>query len=457
MENKKAQNPRNSYNRYIKVDLKVRNHFGCNDKAMLFSALAYWSGKKPEGFWKFKRPCKHRLYKKGDSWLEEIGVKHKAAFDRMFSEIVQVYKSKSEYLKVEDKFQGKMFVSYFERKTNLTHYVANWEAINKFQESLGLKKVSVPNKKQVHVSVTPSPAPVDNFSEAQKNLPLEASYNSEISKPPAIINNNIDIQTNTTLVATPPAQPVTTNEEEKLSLGYRGIGIWNSQMPTKVPLIESLALRLEGIIDDLFGGCEQTYKKFVEKVSSSAFLTGKAPNSKFKAFLFWAVKPEVIKTILSGGYGVKGIVSQISMMSEQGALETEIGKIQQDIDKVQTEINKEVAQLQNEHKKKIAQASKALSNPIRQAINAEVDKENPQGFPMEALRNLAVTLKTESYCRVQLGLCKEQDIIPPKELNDKLSELRDKKNANIKLLRIARDQNAKQEKDLLEKVSNATC
>lgn len=41
---------------------------------LLLSQLAYWwdkSGAKP--FYKFKEPCNHKMYKRGDSWCEELG------------------------------------------------------------------------------------------------------------------------------------------------------------------------------------------------------------------------------------------------------------------------------------------------------------------------------------------------------------------------------------------------
>ena len=41
---------------------------------ILLSQVAYWwdkSGAKP--FYKFKEPCNHKMYKKGDSWCEELG------------------------------------------------------------------------------------------------------------------------------------------------------------------------------------------------------------------------------------------------------------------------------------------------------------------------------------------------------------------------------------------------
>ena len=54
----------------------------------------------PSGYYKFLEPCKHPLYKNGDSWTEELGfTKH--GFKTAFNKIGVRYKSRSEFAKIQ--------------------------------------------------------------------------------------------------------------------------------------------------------------------------------------------------------------------------------------------------------------------------------------------------------------------------------------------------------------------
>lgn len=53
---------------------QFNNFTGSPLATLLLSQIAYWwdkSGAKP--FYKFKEPCNHKMYKRGDSWCEELG------------------------------------------------------------------------------------------------------------------------------------------------------------------------------------------------------------------------------------------------------------------------------------------------------------------------------------------------------------------------------------------------
>ena len=84
--------------------------------------LEYWFSKKPQGFYKFLEPCNHPLYRAGDSWTEELGFSRRV-FNAAFDLIGVRYKSKTAFLNAQDKFQGKLYASYHDRKTNKTHFV----------------------------------------------------------------------------------------------------------------------------------------------------------------------------------------------------------------------------------------------------------------------------------------------------------------------------------------------
>ena len=96
---------------------------------LVMQQLDYWFENHPEGFYKFLLPSEHPAYKDGDSWTEELGMS-KDEFRTAFDKIGHRYKSKSEFDKAEDKFQGKFYCSYVDRRSNLTFYFRNHEAVD---------------------------------------------------------------------------------------------------------------------------------------------------------------------------------------------------------------------------------------------------------------------------------------------------------------------------------------
>ena len=101
---------------------------------MLQGQLNYWFSKKPQGFYKFLEPCKHPLYKQGDSWSEELGLSRRV-FNSTFDAIGVRYKTKTEFMKAKDKFQGKLYASYHDRKKNQTFFVRNPELLQQAKKS----------------------------------------------------------------------------------------------------------------------------------------------------------------------------------------------------------------------------------------------------------------------------------------------------------------------------------
>lgn len=96
---------------------------------LVMQQLDYWFENHPEGFYKFLLPSEHPAYKDGDSWTEELGMsvdEFRTAFDK----IGHRYKSKSEFDKAEDKFQGKYYCSYVDRRSNLTYYFRNHDLVD---------------------------------------------------------------------------------------------------------------------------------------------------------------------------------------------------------------------------------------------------------------------------------------------------------------------------------------
>lgn len=99
---------------------------------LVMQQLDYWFTTQPEGFYKFLEPADHPAYKKGDSWVEELGMsadEFRYAFDRISIR----YKSRTEYEKASktgDLFKGKFYCSYIDRRANLTYYFRNHDVVD---------------------------------------------------------------------------------------------------------------------------------------------------------------------------------------------------------------------------------------------------------------------------------------------------------------------------------------
>lgn len=97
---------------------------GSTSGCILMQQLDFWFQRHPIGFWKFLEPSTHQKYKQGDSWTEELGIsssEFRTAFDRIGTR----HKSKSEFDLATDKFAGKFYCSYLDRRENLTFYFRN--------------------------------------------------------------------------------------------------------------------------------------------------------------------------------------------------------------------------------------------------------------------------------------------------------------------------------------------
>ena len=113
---------------------------------LMMQQLDYWFEGHPEGFYKFLLPSDHPAYKDGDSWTEELGMsvdEFRTAFDKIGIR----YKSKSEFDKADDKFQGKFYCSYVDRRSNLTYYFRNHDLVDAALDELLFKTNSNRSKK----------------------------------------------------------------------------------------------------------------------------------------------------------------------------------------------------------------------------------------------------------------------------------------------------------------------
>jgi len=93
--------------------------------SILLNQIIYWwnkSGKRK--FYKFTEPCGHKLYKKGDSWCEELGFT-KRQFNTAIKKIAFKRGKTKNLIKKED-----AIVEYYTNSERLTYYIVKVDLFN---------------------------------------------------------------------------------------------------------------------------------------------------------------------------------------------------------------------------------------------------------------------------------------------------------------------------------------
>ncbi len=121
---------------------------------LVMQQLDYWFEGHPEGFYKFLEPSDHPAYKDGDSWTEELGMS-RHEFRTAFDKIGIRYKSKSDFDKAVDKFQGLFYCSYVDRRSNLTYYFRNHDLLDAALNELLTKPAHQPSKQRSPLAENP--------------------------------------------------------------------------------------------------------------------------------------------------------------------------------------------------------------------------------------------------------------------------------------------------------------
>lgn len=141
---------------------------------ILMQQLDYWFERKPGGFYKFLENCNQPLCRPGESWVEELGisaVEFRTTFDRFGIR----YKSKSEFDRATDKFQGKFYCSYHDKRAQLTWYFRNHELLDQALDTL----LAVPKASDTPENGGQNPG-------FQPNFPRTSAPAPTVTTPPAV-------------------------------------------------------------------------------------------------------------------------------------------------------------------------------------------------------------------------------------------------------------------------------
>lgn len=429
-----------------RLERLVENHYKSNKVSRVFGQLHYWSTKMPNGFYKFKEACKHPLYKKDQSWSESLNMTPRM-FNPVFNMLVNHHKSKNDYRNSIDKFGGKMFCSYTERNTNKTYYFMDKEAVDNFLFSLTGDLAPSPSRSKE----------IDTYQETTKSMPSCGPRNQQDVVPLACAHQTaINTQTITSLDVDAPSKVMDAQREEEKLSSQKMVELWNSHTQDKVVWYSSTSSRLCKVLKDFFGGCLESFRRYCAAIGNTKFLMGKAPNSTFKAFFYWAIKPEVIKSIFQGAYGVGKIF--FGTESEENKLLNEYNSIGYEILNVENKIKYSKQEIIDAQKKSIKEHQQTISdeikNDILKSIEGQVNESNP------TLRKILVNVQYDkalkNYSHSILNLCQPEDIVIPQELLDERNRLQERRFAIGKRLQQIANEKAyfqKQTEQILDGVS----
>lgn len=260
----------------ITFTLHKRNQLGTNDEAVLISILEHHFQSNSDGFSLFMAPCDHVDYRPGESLKELLGIS-RTKLGYICKKHKTHYTSKSAFRKSPDKFKGKMYASYYDRILKRVFIFRNPDIV-----------ADISLQQDINVNLPPV-------------NPLILS-----AEQPAIVKN----EQPPTGARVPYANSINnTNKggyhkftQEDKSIIQKMIDIWNTAMADSIFFSKTIFNKLKQVLDEIFKGSLDAWSGYCNTVASRPFLAGKAKNTRFKACLFWVIKPEIIQRIVNGGY-----------------------------------------------------------------------------------------------------------------------------------------------------------
>ena len=322
---------------FIKYFPRIKSYTGCEKATVITGRLEFWFSKYQSGFYKFLEPCGHGLYRAGDSWSEELGFSRKV-FNRAFDLIGVRYKSKSEFKNAEDKFQGKIYASYHDRKTNRTYFVRNHALANDFFGSRGgttvqngpISRPANISKTQVKMKPLKSSSTVTSSSVCNTNSGANTECVEQKRAVPGTATlgrssyNNLK-QKKTPFLKDTHSETQVAKPDDFGELTEGMILIWKEEVGDLgvQTVTSSLLTRLYQTLSNFFSGSLEKWKSFCRKIASSKFLMGEAKNRFFKkAWITWAIKEDSIDLIRAGHFNCGD--RELAKSSEVNTLEAEI-------------------------------------------------------------------------------------------------------------------------------------
>ncbi len=325
---------------FIKFNPTINNHFGHGKSSIIIDRLEYWFARSEYKFYKFLEPCEHALYKVGDSWLEETGIKRKT-FKTVFKLFGTWYNSKSEFLKQDDPFQGKLYSAYYDRKLNQTFFVRNDALVKSFSIKLKAKLFPTTNnsiKKQGYKDKVGEQTAFNYRSRNGKNYQSFPHVDNIYNKLNNNINNKQIITSSSNIVdvsdlETEQQQILTT--QIKKEKDYKKIEklktIWLEEVGEFKDTGKSkyIAKQLLHAFNYYFEANYDLFRQYCRKISSSRFLMGEV--TSFKARIDWLLQSSTIQKIQNGDFSTGDRVTLHEQNQQQQTKQKLQKQEQQDI------------------------------------------------------------------------------------------------------------------------------
>ncbi len=269
---------------------------------LLRGQLDYWFSKKPKGFYKFLEPCNHPLYRAGDSWTEELGISRRV-FNALFELIGIRYTSKTAFKTSNDKFQGKLYASYYDRKTSKMFYVRNMEMFQQTNKT----SFTISNTKKISQE---KPIFREKLIDESTHNPLPTNHSSNDtncrSHGGTIGGKNKDSfteNTSSSLVSKVQAKKSADfTESKKIAEEIKNIWIEEIGELEINQLSSTLIARINHSYTTIFDKSLDNWRNYCRKIVSSQFLMGENKRANFKAHFSWAIKHETYERIQAGDF-----------------------------------------------------------------------------------------------------------------------------------------------------------
>jgi len=307
------------------IILCYRSEPGLNSPylGLLKGQLNYWFSKKPNGFYKFLEPCNHPLYKAGDSWSEELGISRRV-FNAIFDLIGIRYNSKTAFREAKDKFQGKLYASYHDRKTHKMFFIRNAELHQQKEKTLPITNISNPKKISQKTSIPQDKVILKSTNSSLSNIRSSNDTNC-LSYGWTIGGKNKDSFTNITASSIDTKIKAQTKKSDDFTeakkIAEEMKNIWMEEVgECEIKYLSStLVSRLYDSHSTIFKGSLENWRSYCRKIASSKFLMGEGKGGAFKAWLTWAIKSENYERIEAGEF----ILNDRKMKEEATILTTE--------------------------------------------------------------------------------------------------------------------------------------
>lgn len=293
---------------FVTYDPQFATAFGSCNAAIILSRLEYWFERMKGPFYKFLEPCDHPLYRKDDSWSEEIGFSKKV-FRRAFDKIGVRYRSKTELDAEENPFKGKIFIYYQDRNSKKTIFLINYAALEALYDRVYgqipthrqklFKVLETPPQRKEKGLLQESPKGSPR-ARAPKDIQITTSFNLEDKK-----NQKRNKQSEKPSSSQELPEPKISSNYESKSKNDRPP---NHQTRTQlleilryhlsiVPQSQQMERRLITFFRVHFKEDLEKFEDYVITVSSSKFLMGECDGFRFNLNLGTILTPWFIETV----------------------------------------------------------------------------------------------------------------------------------------------------------------